>query len=294
VRPGEIVIWVTGGSTMFGLGLFRNEDTVPAQLQAWLRAKAESAGFPNGGSIHVINGGVPGYNAAEEVKAFLYDLAFRHPRMWIQVTGVNEAWHFGKLRGSRDLFKNKYLEGFGEKEFALVTPFFPATQTLLRRWVGLLRPGRAAHFRRFQAVTEQPDFEGSVAARLAGLAESARAMAQAQGVRYAFFLQPTQTEDAREVLPGEASRRREWFSDDDWRRQEAHSHAFFGEMRRWLARRGGDGFFDLSHAFDGRKEEIYLDPRHYNPRGSRILAEKIGTAIWRRQVLPMLRAAGRR
>lgn len=296
IREDDFVIWMSGGSTVFGEGLGRNEDTVPSQLEAWLRARAAKEGVPRPERIRVINGGVPSYNTAQELKAFLFDISFRRPRIWVQLNGVNESWHYGKLSGSRELNRNKYLEGFKKSSLRIHFPVLPATQTLFTYWAQRLSGYRAQKSPMFDMKVEQPELVGRASERYFELVKQGRAAAATIGADYAYFLQPTQAVDRRMPLPAEIERRSQWFTRRQWKWVRDWANEFYGEMRGLLGKRGGErGLYDASAVFDGiGGEELYLDSRHYNPAGGRILAAWMGERLWLNHVKPALRAERKR
>src|SRR5262249_44233859 len=77
-------ILILGGSTTFGEGIRREEDTWVHLLEADLRARL-------GGGIDVINGGVGGYNIIENFLHYVLLLQKLDPDVVILVVGVNDV-----------------------------------------------------------------------------------------------------------------------------------------------------------------------------------------------------------
>jgi lysophospholipase L1-like esterase len=87
IRPREQVKWrviVLGGSTTFGEGIPKEQDTWPYQLE--LRVRKES-----GDDCEVINCGVGGYTIVENIIHYMVLLRDLEPDMVILYTGINDV-----------------------------------------------------------------------------------------------------------------------------------------------------------------------------------------------------------
>jgi hypothetical protein len=80
----DLRVLVLGGSTTFGAGVAREEDTWVKLLEDHLRARL-------GPRTDVINGGVSGYNIVENMLHYLLLLQKLEPDLVVLVTGVNDV-----------------------------------------------------------------------------------------------------------------------------------------------------------------------------------------------------------
>jgi hypothetical protein len=95
VRPRSQVKWralILGGSTTFGEGIRREEDTWVYQLERLIRARY-------GEDVDVINGGMGGYTIAENFIHYITLLTHLEPDLVLLYTGINDVHPrlFGKI-----------------------------------------------------------------------------------------------------------------------------------------------------------------------------------------------------
>ncbi len=83
-QSGEFVILVTGGSVAYGWGASDEEKRFPKQLETELRKKYPAK------KIRVINAGVPGFEALDELTFYIHFLRKLKPNMIVMMTGYND------------------------------------------------------------------------------------------------------------------------------------------------------------------------------------------------------------
>lgn len=272
IIPGEsFLVVTTGGSTTAGLGVERNEETWPAQLEKWLNENTEDL---KGRPIRVVNGGVPGYNATQELMAFQFDLRHMKPDVWVQFSGVNEAWKFGKMAGTSELYYHRSFLGFRGRDIPVRFDFLPATQKFFTFWLPLFFKPWVPH------LEEIRDYGSAhTAQHFHDLRVMSRAVAQATGVRFFSFLQPTLAVSNKVMSPMEKSFAEKTLREKFWSDYQEWGKQFYAEaLALQKADQSGD-LLDMMAIFDDINDNIYYDPRHYNSRGNQLIAEAIGRKI---------------
>lgn len=276
IAPGEPILVFTGGSTVAGDDIAHNEETIPSRLEAWLRDRCRAEGG-TGKGIRVINAGVSGYNVTQEISYFLYDLSFYHPLAWVELTGINEAWHLGMTSGSTELHHNKVTRGYPLPDPPAASNWFPATQKLVMHWIPLLfrKRGLASD----PWMVERREQAGTTAKRFVSTLAEASGASAAVDVPHYVFLQPTlaaeySQENWRKKFPGIGDLETYW----------TLAHDFYKETRVLLQERQKrfPRWFDFTGIFAGREnvDGLYYGNRHYSEAGAKVLAEEIGKRIW--------------
>jgi lysophospholipase L1-like esterase len=82
IEKDSFKIFLVGGSTVAGHGASCNDRTLPAQLEQKLRKKYRN--------VVVINAGVPGYYASQELIRIQNEIVFYKPDLIVSVTGTND------------------------------------------------------------------------------------------------------------------------------------------------------------------------------------------------------------
>ena len=93
-KPGVVRIMAVGSSTTFDPGVSDDAAAWPARLQYWLGQLAPAD------TVEVINAGVPGYHAIEDVIRLETELYQYHPDLILLYEGHNDL--FGSLRKGRE------------------------------------------------------------------------------------------------------------------------------------------------------------------------------------------------
>jgi lysophospholipase L1-like esterase len=109
IRPRQAVKWrilILGGSTTFGEGLPREEDTWVYQLEQLVRARY-------GADFDVINGGVLGYTIAENFIHYVTLLTNLQPDVVLLYTGINDVHPrlFGRLVSDYSNYRRPWRSG---------------------------------------------------------------------------------------------------------------------------------------------------------------------------------------
>lgn len=266
-QEGDFLLLVTGGSTVAGPGVEKNEHTFPAQLEAWF---AKNFTPPAGSAykrIRVLNGGVVGYNASQELVRFLFDYSKLKPQAWLQFNGTNEAWSFGELEGGIVTHYNRRFLGFAAPDPVLQAGIFPALQKLGFWGLAKLRP-RAQPL----LLSLRPEKDG-LAKRFLETIEQSRVAAEGNGTRHFFILQPSGIFTAALEGKDQPSHPAE-LSAAQWPAKIDDAREFLSQLKPLLSKNHIDGTDLLDEAKDP-----YFDSVHYNQSGNAILAEKVGTLL---------------
>lgn len=269
-KPEDILVIVTGPHTTSGLGIERNENTFPAQLENWLERKGKLAH-----KIRVLNAGVPGVVSSQEMLRFQFDLARLNPDLWIQLNGINESWKYGALEGSIETAFHRSNFGYSGRDSALKIPYFPATQKFFSHWLpALLSSEEPAHHK------IRPYGMQRSAQRYLEIIRASSAIAQANGAEHFYFLQPIMAYGNRRFSELELSEKSELFRESFWQEYASWANEFYGEAKLLIKAEKNPHWADLSALFDKEPLPVYREGRLYNERANLLLAEEIGKQIW--------------
>ncbi len=255
--PGTFRIFVTGGSTAFGVGAPSDADTVPGILQRLLEQELAATGR----RYEVINAGNPGWSSTHERILIEERLSELEPDLVVSLSGNNEA-HWGFLGFDVLWFRTYYDHFYAE---------------LLRRLFELAGevPGRP---RRLQG--EEPVPPELVLARLEKNLRLAAHALEPSGATYVFALQPNLAASGKALS---AREQRHLAEERLGPGCAAYFAACYGRFRAALPelRLPGLAYVDLAGIFDGRSagEEIFLDSYHFGDRGNELLAARLLEAL---------------
>jgi lysophospholipase L1-like esterase len=297
-------VLVLGGSTVFGVGVARPEDSLPALLRDELSAAAPQR------RLEVINAGVPIANSAREFLYLETSLLRYDPDLVIAYNGWNDVWTgqellwrdtstvAGELAFIEAATVNARLNAAsstsgsarllaenaaGDIDAALSRS---ALYRLLRRRFAEPSPWKARVRRPDPRVVEM------YAANLARMTESARR----NGFKLALFLQPLIGVDGRTPTPQEASYlAHEYVSPSVPLRTMFYAGAehLYADLSR---RHRGDGVCaaSLTRTFGGVEEPVYVDSGHLNAAGNRLVAKEMARRLSACGMWPARPRAGRK
>ena len=268
--PDDPLVWLFGGSTMWGFGS-PDWETIPSHLA---RRFAE-AGRP----VCAVNYGEDSWRAAQGVVKLVLELerAPRRPDLVVFVSGCN------------DVLTPFFLTGRADREwdFAETKP-----------WLDELASWRGGGFS-FLRLTNTARLARRVATRLKGPAawprpadaeglgrevvedyfrhvDAVAAMARGYGFRYGFFWQPMAVAGGKTLTAEEREGVARQLGLSEERARSAAALTF--PLVR--ARQRAD-VHDLSEAFDGKGESLYVDCCHFLPDGNRLVADRIYESLTR-------------
>jgi lysophospholipase L1-like esterase len=276
----EFTLVVTGGSTMFGIGVTNNADTVPSQIQTVLRRD-------HGLAVNVINLSVRGYVGFQEMVTLERFLTTRRAEAVVSLSGYNDATAFltpnagpgGLLRKSADAVTLARQAESGEVRMLNLLPWL-ARHT----YTACL----AAHL---MARTPPPPVPVPPAALSEGSAEISRAIrthaasyammdgaCRTRGLLFKMYLQPTAntkqtlSENERQVLEKKNLNRRPG-EVEIHRNQQALYYASFRSLEKTFP------FADLSGSMGDSRETCYTDRCHYTRHGGELLARAVAADL---------------
>lgn len=249
---GTVRVFVTGGSTAFGVGAPSDADTIPALLQEILQREL---GSRTGRRYEVINAANPAWVSTHERVLIENRLSELEPDLVISFTGVNDA-HFGFM-GTSALWMRTYADlhflRLVEWAYEQCGRTFP-------------RPTHTSG-----PVPSVPPEE--IARVLEKNARLAAASLETTGARYMLCLQPALAVTGKALSARERSHLEAEIlgagAADYFRR----CYALYRERLPALADKGVI-FADANTALDGlpAESEVFLDSYHFGDRGSRLLA----------------------
>ncbi len=242
----RLVVWVYGGSTIFGIGQ-RDEHTIPSELAR--------AAWGEGIALDVVNRGTPGDLLWDEAQRAQWDLLVGPPPdLVVFYDGANELW------AARTMNDHGVPDGYG--------PFDPLLEQF---WDGVVDargddvPDAPPGGRLVPTSTVAPRTPAEVGELAARRYELARRASESTvgSIPTHWFWQPTTA--SRPEVDGEPQH------DDGGRNARATSQA----ARRTLP----DGVVDLSDVLDGIREPLFSDDVHHNEVAARVVAGAIFDTI---------------
>ncbi len=271
--PGAPRIVALGGSTTDPLTpLYLNADDAdphdpynwPRELQLLLRKRGQDA--------EIYNGGVAGYTSSQELLKLLRDVVHLGPDLVIAVNGINDIGNLHRMPGHP--LQHKYSGLVLEHALA------PAPPWLMPNAVSLAGTLFAPARRSVTGVSYGPEDDRSPETVWHDNCLAARALAEAFGMRYVVYLQPTLGVGGYSPSAREAER------------LAGHKPHYVPQMHAFYE--GASALAasmpfctDLSDAFARwAGGDVYLDARHYNHAGTRLLAGAILDDLVARGLLP--------
>jgi len=284
----DIVIIMTGGSTVFGYGASGNDGTIPSQLEKLIHDRL-------GVRAEVVNLAGVGYQSFQEMLMLNRYLADGKADLVLVVSGHNDAYYAAEQPQIESAFLTEHvwrdvtpMVRRAEKGHIVNAGNFPgelAPYSSIFALIHTLRRQRAEHIRRnvlVHPVREVSEVSDSAVARRAKIALTHyAAMASAarnNNARFKMFLQPVGwskklSDEEKQILARVYS--------SPMGEKEAELLAcvqkkFYGHFRKSDK---SFEFVDISALFDGVPETFYVDHCHYNDRGAGMIAEAILKAI---------------
>lgn len=261
-QPQRTVIWMFGGSTLFGMGV-PDEATIPSYLSQELNSNSPTC-------FAISNFGVEAYLTNQELILLVEQLKKgRRPDLVIFYDGVNDS-DAAVSPGIPDA----HLE-FGSTK-SRVEGAVSSKLDFLRNSNSLKLAGALAARLRHSELAALPSPEVSARASAAlGNYEAninvTRMLGQAYKFKVYAFWQPSLAFGNKPLVPFE---RQLW--DLGPNTSLATRHTILAAVNAEAARRSAQtgGFVFLGHVFDSVKEPIYIDDRmHVGPLGNEIVAD---------------------
>ncbi len=294
---GVYRIIVSGGSTVAGWGASNNEATWPAMLERSLQtllAEARDSGLLlDYETVEVINAGVPGYDISQELTRFQTELIYMQPDLVIVFNGINEAWNFSGFpadfaidsyqRRVEDLVLGRYqpiprivvLPYFQRTAGAVIEQAFPKSVVSDRRQLKF-----------YQSAAAKLNADQLYISKIVQF----KAICRKFGIPFVFVFQPIMGVGHKSLTPEETALQSTWFGSQyyppSYEQYQSELQAFYGPVQKWLAQQNEEHsqrnralVIDMTGLFDNVSDRVYADPRHYNDRGQRLLAEALTNLI---------------
>jgi lysophospholipase L1-like esterase len=249
-EPGALVVWMFGGSTMWGTGA-PDSLTIPAFVQQGLAQRRP-------GPVCVVNFGESAYVSTQELVQLTLALQRGgRPNVVVFYDGVNDVYsafqagHAGAHQNEARIatrFRSHWLRQAVDSL---------ATMAVLRT---IVRPPAA---RRPAA----PVLADSIIATYLGVVDVARALGRQYGFRTLFFWQPELSESHKPLTAREQRLDRQLGAPVKTLYREAYAR-----VAAVAAKPGGD-LFDISGALAADPREIFIDFAHIVPEGNARVAD---------------------
>ena len=256
------VVWVFGGSTVFGWGL-PDSSTVPSFLQVALQAEKPDR------QVEVINFGVPWYNSSHETALLLSNLRDSQdpPDHVVFLNGLNDLVHSVFYQNESPLHPRlneaweQQLAGFfaGPPWIRLESAFPPL------RLLAKLRPAENPPFggERLDGAGDQPSSIRQAARRYERNHRAASALVERFGVDSLSLLQPVPT----------------WLAEDRVSTSDENYQAFSKQVLESC----GPTLLDLRSALGGLEANFALSVEqngvHYSDADAHVLADEIAAVM---------------
>jgi lysophospholipase L1-like esterase len=277
--PGVRRIVVVGGSTVYG-ALVDDSDTITVQLEALLRERL-------GATVEVINGGVPGYVALQELLFSKSELLALEPDVLIDLDGLNDVF-YGSLQEWPAQIAADELGIIGDGRFPQMVAMVDSTMFpngLLEHQ--LMMFGRDVRRSLSIVTTRHPPLEPrqvnqrAIALHAQSLGLLARYGRQA-GLRMIAALQPLVATGHKQLALEEqqAVQREDYWSETGWQEIALAMYPRLAATTREAVEAEGGSFVDMTDVFDHEPLATYAeDAVHYNPLGDRRLAQALASLI---------------
>jgi hypothetical protein len=267
--PSALNLFVLGGSTAFGF-LMDDDHTIPSYLQEFARAASKK-------HVNVYNFGRPGYMSTQELLLYLALLRDEHvPNVAIFIDGLNDCqeWTPTPIYDSQwpDAYVYSAIEA--QKKGIGYMILQRAPMTGLSGWIasklGLnhlneIQPNPAA-------------IQAFIVKRWLKNKKAIEALSSAYGVKVAFVWQP--------AAAYKYDLKYDSIAPENIFASELFVPVIYPVVET-MADRGflGPNFLNLAEIQQGKTEDLYVDPWHYNDAFSREIASKIQGFLQEKKLL---------
>lgn len=284
---GKRLIFVLGGSTVYGMGASSNATTFPAQLEKKLEAR-------HPGCCRVVNAGITAFFTYEQLGLVEGRLSQElSPDLVLALDGRNDALYASAYTD----WKPNWSPAYDETAASVNASMRPSPVGALAAWLPLhsslahylfwfvIRPALDKRKAGFQlARTRKEAAPSGVLARAAEAYvtnhEVARLRLARRGVPYYAFLQPTLAPSLRRVSREDEQAYMKQFFGDFHLTPETYYGGLDGFYE--AARKRGKSlpwFVDLSRVFEKDEPRIYVDSCHYTDLADGVLAGKVAAFL---------------
>jgi lysophospholipase L1-like esterase len=248
--PGTVRIFLTGGSTAWGVGASSDQKTIARQLERLLN---EQKGAATGRRYEVINASFPGWSTTQEKILIEQRLIDLQPDAILMFSGTNDV--FWSMSG-RDL---RWFFTYMDQNFvAMLNEIYKSSQ----------HPESVVSF----PMADHPVECSEVSKLTARNVEMAAAAAQGTHARLIFALPPTILSTAKALTRREGELRKN-------AQNEAYWTSCYQAIRDSLSAIAAKNyrFIDVSRAFGelDAATEVFLDPSHFSDNGSKAIAQTL-------------------
>jgi lysophospholipase L1-like esterase len=302
-EPGEVRVFLLGGSTVYGVGATREDETIARRLQVYL--DSEQAKTSPSGSVHVYNVGSPGYISKQELILMITKIIpFEQPDIIIVLDGLND---FIFLSAARPYIDRPYSDVWHPHEVQIaqsiervMSPVGAITNAVTWTTIGIIRGtffgnlldqivhvstrsgfglmGRLLIGRRPEPFSPDPTkLAKAINYYLENIAMM-KSICEGANVKFFWFPQPVlglkQTKTAAEEAVYSGHR-------DFWQR---FTEFYEAAITHDAALRFGKAPFlqDISDSLTLFEGTAYVDPFHYSPAAQDVIARRMAEAILKR------------
>ena len=266
IDTGNALVFLVGGSTVFGVGV-SDEETISSYLQTMIDRNCDR--------YQIINAGVIGYYSTQELIHIHRNLVRRNPMMIVALTGRNDAFY--SLHPAYRYDRVPY-HGLMREKLGALDPYYQEETTRLT----------PLHLERLvRGMLKALPFDWLREWRLGGL-ESApqgielfvrnqqivQALLSGLGIEYHLFLQPTVAFPERSLHKGELNYIRAFYL----RALNKSYQNLASKAHKELDPHWFHSFVQLEE--DGK---LFIDDVHLSPLGAKLVARSIFEKIFSRR-----------
>jgi len=267
-EPSVYTVLVTGGSTVSGWGATDNRHTWVAILEQLLKESIIKQKYKD---IRVINSGVFGYRAAQELRRFQEETLYLKPNLVIMFNGINEPWSYKgnpvdfHVHAEQYKMMNYFNNIPNQKKIHI---FMPYTQHYLESLFNHENTTKKIYSYKQQQMMSAPELYVSKLIQF-------DALCKAYNIDFLYYLQPIMGADQKKLSNREEALKHFMgspFYQRPWIQYEQALNVFYDQVEEQLSHVAKVNFHSARHMFESYNDTLYSDPRHYNDLGQNIIA----------------------
>ncbi len=262
-RDRDLAVFL-GGSTLFGSYAPSDEETIPAFCETFLHER-----------LRCINAGANGHVFTQHVSLFAnYLLPYLKPKNVVVLAGYNDF-----------LACCRYNKAYGEiiiDDFQVILHDYPrrplrTAGKIMAKYAKMKASRVLPTMKPLSVPSASLRFDAQARGRLERYVQiftqhilSLDALCASMGAQFSFFLQPALVLSSKSKSAFEQNLERT-ITDTPL------LAAFYNALKNRMT--GKVSFYDLSDAFAGVNQTVFIDPVHMGDRGNRLLGERIASEL---------------
>jgi len=269
-------ILITGGSTSSGWGATENHYTWISQLERLLNENKNTIS-QNFKRVRVINSGVFGYRAAQELKRFQEETIYLKPDLVIMFNGINEPWTFKGNPVDYSTHSKQYMMMNHFNQYSSIKDPFSLVMPYTMKFIDQLDK-KNSDLKSLYGYKKTPYLSMPAAELYMSKIKQFDAICRSHGIDFLYYLQPIMGA-GKKVLSKREESLKNFFESvyyrNAWGKYSSQMNTFYNQIENHPDMLAGSEFKSARMLFDSFSDTLYSDPRHYNNEGQRVIAEYI-------------------